>query len=199
MTTLHRIALPLINAFFITTVLLYCMYALVHMDEPELSVGLDFILPPFVHVKEKSDLKFIITEPEPIPQAEVQPKAITTIDIARLDPVIPPLTLGPIRDQAGKGLPTPIDSQLVVALGFPPVYPNNALQRGIEGYAVVGFSVDATGMVFDVRILESEPGTTFDSSALKAIQKFKYKARMINGKPVTTTGQRYMFTYELDE
>jgi protein TonB len=92
----------------------------------------------------------------------------------------------------------PVDNQLVIAIGFPPEYPNRALMRGIEGYAIVGFSVSAAGSVVAPYIVESEPNTGFDRSSLKAISKFKYKARMVNGRAVSTDGQRYMFTFKLD-
>ena len=84
-------------------------------------------------------------------------------------------------------------------MGFPPEYPNVALRRGVEGYAIVGFSVSPAGEVVDPYIIESEPGTFFDRSALKAIKRFRYKAQLVNGKPVTTDGQRYMFRFELDK
>ncbi len=86
----------------------------------------------------------------------------------------------------------------VIAIAFPPEYPGLALRRGIQGYAVVGFSVSAAGSVVDPTILESEPNGVFDRASIKAISKFKYKARMVNGRPVSTNGQRYMFTYKLD-
>jgi len=102
-----------------------------------------------------------------------------------------------IKKPAGV-LVTPNDSQLVLALGYPPVYPNSAITKGIEGFAVVGFSVSPAGQVYDAFIIESEPNSIFDRSALKAIKKFKYKAKMENGKAVATDGQRYLFSYKLD-
>jgi protein TonB len=82
---------------------------------------------------------------------------------------------------------------------FPPEYPARALSDGIEGYAIVGFSVSAAGSVTDPTILESEPSSVFDRSSLKAISKFKYKVRKVNGRAVITDGQRYMFTFKLDQ
>jgi len=93
----------------------------------------------------------------------------------------------------------PTDNQLVIALGFPPEYPNRAIQRKIEGFVVVGFSVSAAGEVFDAYIREAEPKGVFERSALKAISKFKYRARSEGGKPLATAGQRYMFTYKLED
>jgi len=97
------------------------------------------------------------------------------------------------------GSAIPIDNQLTIAIGFPPEYPSSALARGIEGYAIVGFSVSAVGSVVDPYILESEPNTIFDRASLKAISKFKYRARKVNDRPVSTDGQRYMFTFKLEE
>jgi len=99
-----------------------------------------------------------------------------------------------------KGGPNlPLNNQLVLAIGFPPKYPSNAITRGIEGYAVVGFSVTASGEVFDPFIIESEPKSVFNRSALKAISKFKYRPKTVDGKPISVDGQRYMFTYQLDD
>ena len=90
------------------------------------------------------------------------------------------------------------DNQLTLLMGYPPVYPNRALMSNIEGFVVVGFSVSQAGEVFDAYILESEPKGVFDRSSLQAIGKFRYRSQVVNGKPIATDGQRYMFTYEID-
>jgi protein TonB len=95
-------------------------------------------------------------------------------------------------------LATP-ENQLVLVLGYPPEYPQRALPLNIEGYVVVGFSVDQAGQVFDARVLESSPTKIFDRAALRAITKFRYKPRVVGGKPVVTANQRYKFVFELSD
>ncbi len=80
-----------------------------------------------------------------------------------------------------------------------PRYPPRALNRGIEGYAVVEFTVDTDGSITDARIIDSEPPGVFDKVSLMAIQKFKYKPRVINGQAVRVPGQRKRFKFHLSK
>lgn len=198
MQVLHRIALPFINASFITAALFALMYSLVHIDEPELLSVIPTPIIAFADVPEDTEPEtLVIRPPEPTP-IEPTPDLPKIVKLDHDGPTIPKEWGGyqpPVLD--GKGL-VPTDNQLTLVLGYPPVYPNGALQRNIEGFAVVGFSVSQAGEVFDAYILESEPKGVFDRSALKAISKFKYRARVENGKPAATDGQRYMFSYEID-
>jgi protein TonB len=93
------------------------------------------------------------------------------------------------------GLPATANNQFILA----PAYPNTAINRGFDGYVIVGFRGSASGSVFDAFIIESEPSSIFDRSAMKAISKFKYKAKMVDGKPAAIAGQVYLFRYELDK
>jgi len=90
-------------------------------------------------------------------EVELPPALPKVAKLTNDDPVGPTIwpSYNPPVVKGGGNLP--IDNQLVIAIGFPPEYPNGALTRGIEGYAVVGFSVSAAGSVFDSYILESEP------------------------------------------
>ncbi|RBP48936.1 energy transducer TonB [Arenicella xantha] len=198
MQVLRRITLPFINASLITAGLFLLMYSLVHMEEPELLKAMPSPLFTFANVPEDDNV--IITIPKPPEPKLVEP--------------LPDLPAHPVAEITDEGLPAQwteyspptvegsqlaiADGQLTLVLGYPPVYPNGALTRNIEGFAVVGFSVSQAGEVFDAYILESEPAGVFDRSALQAISKFRYRARNVNGKPVASDGQRYMFSYEID-
>lgn len=195
---LHRIALPFINAVFITACLLYLMFSLINVGEPELLAKAKVLKMNWVRVPD--DKPPVTMNPKPKPNAEVelppevmQDKTVVEIDIqGEMNWVEPSFEFG------GDGSVYVGDSQLVLALGYPPAYPQSLANRGVEGYVVVGFSVSASGQVYDPFIIESEPARIFDRSALTAIAKFKYKARVVNDKPVSTGGQRYLFRYELD-
>lgn len=198
MLVLHRVALPFVNSLFITAVLFGLMYSLIHMEEPEL-LG-STILPPIKisNIPEETPVSPIVVKPKAPEIVDLPPELVRTIDIIDSGE-IEQVDLGEYKLPVhGPGDSLPIDNQLVVAIGFPPEYPNRAMSRGIEGYAVVGFSVSAAGAVFDPHILEAQPKGYFERASLKAITKFKYRARKVNGRPVATDGQRYMFTYELD-
>ena len=65
-----------------------------------------------------------------------------------------------------------------------PRYPRQALLNGIEGWVKVEFTILADGTVTDPVVLEAEPRRMFDRNALRAILKWKFKPRIIDGKPV---------------
>jgi len=195
---LHRVALPFINSLFITAVLFGFMYSLIYMEEPELLSSTTLPAIKISNIPDEVPLDPIvgrIQKPKEVELPPELPKAAKLTHDRAVAPTIWPVYSPPVVKGRGN---LPIDNQLVIAIGFPPEYPNRALTRGIEGYAVVGFSVSAAGSVFDPYILESEPKGVFDRASLKAIAKFKYRARKVNGRPVSTDGQRYMFTFKLE-
>ncbi len=196
MITLQRVTAPIINAFLITAGLFYLMHYLVYIEEPQLTLTKKFVIPPIVHEVEDPGLGII----KPIHPKEVPiaPPIIIDTQITTFIPDNESDWGNNYQPRNESKILIPSDSQLIITLSYPPNYPNSALSRSIEGYAVVGFSVSTTGATYDAFIIESEPGTTFDRASLNAILKFKYKARTVNDKPVNTDGQRYMFTYKIE-
>ena len=59
------------------------------------------------------------------------------------------------------------------------------------------FSVTATGRVRDPVVVASEPGTTFDEAALKAIARWRYNPRVVNGEAVERVGLQTIIRFEL--
>ena len=80
-----------------------------------------------------------------------------------------------------------------------PVYPQRAIDRGIEGYVIVEFTVTKTGAVRDPKVVEYEPSTIFNKAALAAALKFKYKPRIVNGEPIEVRGVLNKITFQLED
>jgi len=80
-----------------------------------------------------------------------------------------------------------------------PVYPQRAIERGIEGYVIVEFTVTKTGAVRDPRVVEYDPSTIFNKAALAAALKFKYKPRIVNGEPIEVHGVLNKITFLLED
>jgi protein TonB len=76
------------------------------------------------------------------------------------------------------------DSNFVPLSQLPPQYPYKAAQRGIEGWVRVEFYVTATGTVEHVEVIESEPPGVFDKAAIRAVSRWRFKPRMVNGRAV---------------
>lgn len=77
-------------------------------------------------------------------------------------------------------------------------YPRRALQRGIEGYVILEFTVTKQGSVRDPIVVEAEPQGIFENAAMEAALKFKYKPRVVNGDPVEVGGVQNRITFEIE-
>ncbi|GJM13368.1 MAG: protein TonB [Pseudohongiella sp.] len=79
-----------------------------------------------------------------------------------------------------------------------PNYPSRALQRGIEGFVELSFTVDRFGSVVDPVVINAVPEGIFDRSALQAISRWKYSPAMNNGQPVETYDVRHRIVFEME-
>lgn len=79
------------------------------------------------------------------------------------------------------------DSEYLSMLKVAPIYPARAAARGLEGYVVVSYTVTATGDTKDVEAVESS-STLFETAAIEAAQKYKYRPRIVDGTPVEVAG-----------
>lgn len=65
-----------------------------------------------------------------------------------------------------------------------PMYPRDAAMKGIEGWVKVEFIITAIGTVKDPRVVDSDPPRIFNREALRAILKWKFKPRVVDGVAV---------------
>lgn len=91
------------------------------------------------------------------------------------------------------------DGNALAMVQIQPTYPNRAITRGIEGYVVVEFNIDEAGSVVDPRVLISEPSGIFDKAAIKAILRWKYSPKVVNGKEVKVFGIKQKMVFSLEE
>lgn len=76
-------------------------------------------------------------------------------------------------------------------------YPRRAQAQGVTGYCVVEFTVTTSGAVRDPRAVDCQPPGVFEASSLRAVQRFKYRPRTVDGHPVEVDGVRNRFVFEL--
>ena len=69
-------------------------------------------------------------------------------------------------------------------------YPLEAARNQTSGYAVVEFTVTATGSVTGAHVIESSPRRVFDQAAIHAVQQSTYKPALKDGEPVSAVLQR---------
>jgi len=91
------------------------------------------------------------------------------------------------------------DGEYLPIVRVNPRYPTNAATRGIEGWVIIEFTVTSNGSVKDPLIIENEPSSIFDREARRAVTKWKYKPRVIDGNPVEVPGVRTKLIFSLDD
>ena len=139
------------------------------------------------------------TPPEKPPLVETPPPFDKDLPIDRIGDGdfgigITPPEAAPEKIEFGQGMP---DGDMLPIVKVAPNYPRRAADRGIQGYVLLEFTVDETGRVVDPRIIESSPANIFDQSALRAVLRFKYKPRVVNGRPIRVEGVLHRLIYEL--
>jgi protein TonB len=65
-----------------------------------------------------------------------------------------------------------------------PVYPPAAFRQGVGGWVEVEYTVNERGATMDVAVVAAEPRGVFDEAAVTAVAGWKYRPRVVNGRPV---------------
>ena len=63
-----------------------------------------------------------------------------------------------------------------------PKYPVQITHDGKEGWVQLSFTINELGGVEDVKVIAAEPKRIFDREAKRALHKWKYKPKIVNGK-----------------
>lgn len=65
-----------------------------------------------------------------------------------------------------------------------PMYPRDAAMKGQEGWVKIEFTITAIGTVKNPKVVDSKPPRVFNREAIRAILKWKFKPRVIDGVAV---------------
>ncbi|MCX7552298.1 TonB family protein [Marinicella sp. S1101] len=198
MTAKIRFSVSAIIGFFITATLFIGMLSLLKQSKA-MPVGTDANI-KFSFVQ---DYKAPAEEPKPTktlpePQKVKQPPAAPSIavDIDRAPVVALPI------DGIGKDTP-----DLLPGIGMPglpgaggvyrenqsggikaaiaPMYPPNELMKKTEGWVKLQITVNEFGGVSAVSVIDAQPKRVFNAAATKAIKKWKFHPKMVDGQAVS--------------
>jgi len=131
--------------------------------------------------------------PPPPPRMRVQ--SDVAVESSTLDIDLPDIEvgfggsgpyLGVWRGRAA-GDPNP-DGDVIPIVRIAPQYPRQALLEGIEGWVRLEFVINPDGTVADPAVTDAEPPRIFNTSAMRAILRWKFKPRIVDGKPVPRRG-----------
>jgi len=88
------------------------------------------------------------------------------------------------------------DMDAVPLVRIAPEYPRRAAQLGLKGWVLLEFTVTTAGATKDIRVVDSEPPRTFDRAAMRAVTKFKYRPKVVDGQPVEQHGVQIVITFD---
>jgi protein TonB len=100
---------------------------------------------------------------------------------------------GPILGSA------PSDQDVLPLVRIEPRYPRRAQQMGIEGWALLEFTITPLGTVSNVVVVDSEPKGMFDRAAANAVERWKYKPKIVDGKAVPREGVQVVLTFKIEK
>jgi TonB family protein len=81
----------------------------------------------------------------------------------------------------------------------PPIYPNRALTRGLEGSVILEYTINTEGRAIDIKVVDTS-NTVFDRAAIQAVEKFVYEPsiNLDTGLPIDTLGVMHAVTFSFE-
>jgi protein TonB len=97
----------------------------------------------------------------------------------------------------GSGLGRDGDAQPIVRIE--PKYPMQAQRNGTEGWVRLSFSINEVGGVEDISIIEAKPKRVFNRAAKRALKRWKYKPKVVEGKTIKQTGLTVQLDFSMEK
>ncbi|MBE0483320.1 MAG: energy transducer TonB [Bacterioplanes sp.] len=188
-----RLAIAALVAILVSLLLFWAMHLMVRSDNDIVRTANDRAVIDFVRLKQDSETqRRERRKPEPpkppkpqIPQSDVAQDA--QVDLQRLPMVS--LDVNPdlgLSNQSflsdavvGMGLG---DSDVLPLVAIKPNYPRQAYARKIEGFVRARLEINPEGSVVSVEIIDSEPRGVFEREAIRALYRYKFRPRMVDGQ-----------------
>ncbi|HUU04175.1 MAG TPA: TonB family protein [Myxococcota bacterium] len=206
---IKRYLIAIVIAFAITLSLFFLMNSLIEFGRVRLGDDDSIRVIDFVRLKHEDQIQTKKRElpqkqkleAQPAPPALNIPKSTTASGGQAIKiSAPPPMMQKAVKLSGGPSMASaPSDAGSIPLVRIQPMYPRAAAQNRIEGWVWLQFNITITGAVEKARVIDSQPPKIFDSAALRAIRKWKYKPKIVDGAPVETRGVQVKLTFKLDE
>ena len=200
---LLRLVVGVAAGLMITALLYWLMSALVTAGKEALTEAPQGRIVDFVRVPDPPQLRTEQPKPEKPEKPQVAPET-PEIRAEVVRPAGGTVNIGALAIDNELAVDTSAglsasDGEYLPIVKVAPIYPSRAQSRGTEGWVLLSFTVTETGSVVDPQVLDADPPGVFDRAAMKAVERFKYKPRVINGQPQVVHGVEHLITFKLDD
>lgn len=198
-----RYVFSIVTGTLVTLSLLFIMHLLIEFGESAITEERERHTLEFVRIKRNENLNLEDYTPEKPPKPPEVPPEVPPQDIDNIDPSAPTINIPPPPvaanvDIGGPGAMNIAEGDYLPIVRVAPIYPARALQRGVEGYVDMSFTVTTTGTVKDPIVMFST-SSLFERAASRAVVKFKYKPRVVDGVPVEVVGVKTRITFKIED
>ncbi|MDH3586679.1 MAG: energy transducer TonB [Gammaproteobacteria bacterium] len=198
-----RYAFSIVIGVVVTMSLLFLMQVLIATGKQALTKPRDRAKLEFVRVKRNEALNTEDFTPEKPPKPPETPPETPPQDMDNIDPTAPTINVAPPSVAAETSIGGPggmniAEGDYLPIVRVAPVYPARALSRGLEGYVDMSFTVTTTGTVKDPLVMFST-SSLFERAAIRAVLKFKYKPRVVDGVPVEVPNVKTRISFQIEE
>lgn len=84
----------------------------------------------------------------------------------------------------------PQEGDVIPIVRIQPRYPREALLDGTEGWVKLMLTIAPDGTVSGAKVLDASPRRVFDRAATRAVYKWKFKPRVVNGQAVSRQAEQ---------
>ncbi len=198
-----RYVISVVTGVVITLSLLFVMQLLIVTGKGALTKPRERAKLEFVRVKRNESLNVEDITPEKPPKPPETPPETPPQDLDNVDPDAPSIDIPAPTVTADTGIGGPggmniAEGDYLPIVRVAPAYPARAQSRGLEGYVDLSFTVTTAGTVRDP-IVDFSTSSLFERAAIKAVLKFKYKPRVVDGVPVDVPGVKTRISFQLED
>lgn len=198
-----RYFISIVAGVVVTLTLLFVMQLLIASGKTALTTPRERAKLDFVRIKRDENVNTQDLTPEKPPKPPETPPETPPQDLDNINPDAPAInisrpTITANTDIGGPGGMNIAEGDYLPIVRVAPVYPSRALSRGLEGFVDMSFTVTAAGTVKDPIVLQST-SSLFERAATRAVLKFKYKPRVVDGIPVEVVGVKTRISFVLED
>lgn len=197
-----RYAFSIVIGTVVTLSLLFVMHLLILYGEDAISKERTKHNLEFVRVKRNEALNTEDFTPEKPPKPPETPPETPPQDMDNVDPNAPSIKVAAPQMNVDSNIGGPggmniAEGDYLPIVRVAPVYPARALTRGLEGHVDLSFTVTTAGTVRDPLVIFST-SSMFERAATRAVLKFKYKPRVVDGVPVDVPNVKTRITFRIE-